>query len=176
MNLVDCISNGHINMLNNIKDVGKTPSESAVHLAQLMLPEHANPLGNVHGGVIMKLADEAGSLAAMRHAGRHTVTVFVESMTFNEPVEVGALLHLNAKLSWVGRSSIEVLVKADAENPLTGDVVATNSAFFVYVALDKKGVPTLVPRLVCENEQQKELMADGEKRKSARLSIRSQNN
>ena len=163
-------------MQNNINDVGKTPSESAVHLAQLMLPEHANPLGNVHGGVIMKLADEAGSLAAMRHAGMHAVTVFVESMTFNEPVEVGALLHLNAQLSWVGRSSIEVLVRVDAENPLTADVVATNSAFIVYVALDKQGKPTLVPRLVCENELQKELMAEGEKRKSVRLSIRSQNN
>ncbi|MFL2651708.1 MAG: acyl-CoA thioesterase [Anaerolineales bacterium] len=176
MSRVDGIVNGKMKMQSNSPDVGKTPSESSVHLAQLMLPEHANPLGNVHGGVIMKLADEAGSLAAMRHAGMHAVTVFVESMTFDEPVAVGALLHLNAQVSWVGRSSIEVLVRVDAENPLTGHVVATNSAFFVYVALDKNGTPTLVPRLVCENERQKELVADGEKRKSARLSIRSDNN
>jgi uncharacterized protein (TIGR00369 family) len=109
-------------MKKNNLELGKESSGSRVHLAQLMLPEHANPLGNVHGGIIMKLADEAGSLAAMRYSGRHAVTVFIESMTFDEPVQVGSLLHVNAHVSWVGRTSMEVLVRVDAENPLTGHV------------------------------------------------------
>ena len=163
-------------MRNNNLEFGKASSKSCVHLAQLMLPAYANPLGNVHGGVIMKLADEAGSLAAMRHAGRHAVTIFVESMTFNEPVQVGSLLHVNAQVSWVGRTSLEVLVRVDAENPLTGHTAETNSAFFVYVALDHQRRPTLVPRLICETTKEKELMANGEKRKKVRLGIKQANN
>mgnify|MGYP001194803487 FL=1 len=149
--------------------LSKQPSESFVHTAQLMLPEHANTLGNVHGGVIMKLADEAGSLAAMRHAGSHAVTVFVESMTFDKPVQVGFLLHFNAKVTWVGTTSMEVLVKVDSENPLTGDTVETNSAFFVYVALDDCRKPTLVPELSCETEVEQEMMDSGEKRRLQRI-------
>jgi acyl-CoA hydrolase len=134
--------------------------------------EHANPLGNVHGGTIMKLADEAGGLAAMRHAGRPTVTVFIDSMTFDKPVQVGALLHLYALVSWVGRTSVEVLVTVEAENPFTGKRVETNSAFFVYVALDDDGCPTPVPRLICESVQERERIAAGEKRQRHRLSLR----
>ena len=149
--------------------LSKKFSESCVHTAQLMLPEHANPLGNVHGGVIMKLADEAGSLAAMRHAGSHAVTVFVESMTFDKPVEVGSLLHFNAQVSWVGQTSMEVLVKVDAEDPLTGDTIETNSAFFVYVALDNERKPTSVPGLISETDEEKEMIDNGEKRKLLRI-------
>ena len=151
---------------------GKVAGASCVSIAQLMQPEHANPLGNVHGGTIMKLADEAGGLAAMRHAGRPTVTVFIDSMTFDKPVQVGALLHLYALVSWVGRTSVEVLVTVEAENPFTGKRVETNSAFFVYVALDDDGCPTPVPRLICETVQERERIAAGEKRQRHRLSLR----
>ena len=151
---------------------GKVAGASCVSIAQLMQPEHANPLGNVHGGTIMKLADEAGGLAAMRHAGHPTVTVFIDSMTFYKPVQVGALLHLHAQVSWVGHTSVEVLVTVEAENPLNGERVETNSAFFVYVALDDNGRPTPVPRLICETEQERKHMAAGEKRQRYRLSLR----
>ena len=150
---------------------GKPVSTSAVSIAQLMLPEHANPLGNVHGGLIMKLADEAGSLAAVRHAGRHSVTVFIDSMTFEEPVHVGELLHLYAQLSWVGRSSMEVVVKVESENPITGSRAETNSAYIVYVALDENGRTTQVPPLICETEEQRKRMTAGEKRQRYRLSL-----
>jgi acyl-CoA hydrolase len=151
---------------------GKVAGASCVSIAQLMQPEHANPLGNVHGGTIMKLADEAGGLAAMRHAGHPTVTVFIDSMTFYKPVQVGALLHLHAQVSWVGHTSVEVLVTVEAENPLNGERVETNSAFFVYVALDDNGRPTPIPRLICATEQERERMAAGEKRQRHRLSLR----
>ena len=136
-----------------------------------MLPEHANPLGNVHGGLIMKLVDEAGSLAAVRHARRHSVTVFIDSMTFEEPVHVGELLHLYAQLSWVGRSSMEVVVKVESENPLTGSRVETNSAYIIYVALDENGLTTQVPPLICETLEHRKRMAAGEKRHRHRLSL-----
>ena len=151
---------------------GKAAVASCVSIAQLMQLEHANPLGNVHGGTIMKLADEAGGLAAMRHAGHPTVTVFIDSMTFYKPVQVGALLHLHAQVSWVGHTSVEVLVTVEAENPLNGERVETNSAFFVYVALDDNGRPTPIPRLICATEQERERMAAGEKRQRHRLSLR----
>ena len=89
-------------------------------LSMLMNPEHANALGNVHGGVIMKLVDEAGGLAAMRHARSPVVTVAIDSMTFDEPIYVGNLVTLTAELTYIGRTSMEVRVSVAAEDPLTG--------------------------------------------------------
>ena len=154
------------------KLTAKPASASSVAIAQLMQPEHANPLGNVHGGLIMKLADEAGVLVAVRHARRHSVTVFIDSMTFDKPVHVGELIHLRAHLSWVGNSSMEVLVMVEAENPLTGERADTNSGYFVYVALDEDRRPTPVPPLLCETAEQLALQEQGEKRHKYRLSLR----
>ena len=85
----------------------KCVSESRIVLNMLMNPEHANPLGNVHGGVIMKLVDEAGGLAAMRHARSMVVTVAIDSMTFDEPIYVGSMVTLTAELTFTGRTSME---------------------------------------------------------------------
>ena len=125
----------------------KAVVDSQVELNHFMMPEHANIHGNVHGGVIMKLADEAGALCAIRHANRPAVTVAIDSMTFLSPVHVGEVLTLVASLNYVGRTSMEVGVKVIAENPLTGDKTHTNSAYAVYVALDDAGRPIQVPRL-----------------------------
>ena len=100
-----------------------------------MTPEHSNGFGNVHGGVIMRIVDEAGAICAMRHAQRPCVTIAIDSMTFREPVHVGALLMCEARVSYVGRTSIETAVRVHAENPITGETTHTNSAFVVYVAL-----------------------------------------
>jgi uncharacterized protein (TIGR00369 family) len=120
-----------------------------------MLPEHANPLGNVHGGAVMKLIDEAGAICAMRHARRPCVTVTVDSMTFYSPVRVGEVVTCNARVHYVGETSMEVGVRVRAENPLTGDVTHTNSARLVYVALDDQGRPTQVPGLRLESEDER---------------------
>src|SRR5712692_4182666 len=119
----------------------KRGAASQLTLSQQTLPADANPLGNVHGGIIMKMVDEAGGLCAIRHARRAVVTVAIDSMTFLSPVRVGNLLTMHASVNWVGKSSIEVGVRVEAENPLTGDITHTNSAYAVYVALDDSGRP-----------------------------------
>jgi acyl-CoA hydrolase len=148
---------------------GKRASDSQVTLSQQMMPSDANPLGNIHGGYVMKLVDEAGGLAAMRHARRPVVTVAVDSMSFLSPVKVGHLLTLRSAVNWVGHTSIEVGVHVEAENPITGDITHTNSAFAVYVALDDDGHPVPVPPLILETEDEKRRWAEAEARQEIRL-------
>ena len=137
-----------------------------------MTPEHANALGNVHGGVIMRLVDECGAICAMRHAHRPCVTVAIDSMTFREPVHVGALLICEARVSYVGRTSIETSVSVHAENPITGQTTHTHSAFLVYVALDDDGRPSAVPELELVDDQEREQFADGAERQRHRVAQR----
>ncbi|GAB4530647.1 MAG: acyl-CoA thioesterase [Anaerolineae bacterium] len=130
-------------------------SDSRVTLSVMMGPQDTNGLGNVHGGVIMRLVDEAGGLAAMRHARRPAVTVAMDSMTFMQPIRVGMLVMFQAELTYVGRTSMEVRVQVVAENPLEGSVAVTNTAYLVFVALDEQGRPTPVPPLAYETEDEK---------------------
>lgn len=132
----------------------KCVSESRVVLSMMMNPEHANALGNVHGGVIMKLVDEAGGFAAMRHSRAPVVTVAIDSMTFEEPIFVGNIVTLTAELTYTGRTSMEVRVEVSAEDPLTGSLVHTNSAYLVYVAIDYERRPRPVPSLCVETPEE----------------------
>jgi len=134
-----------------------------------MHPEHANLLGNVQGGWIMKLVDEAGALACMRHAQRKVVTVSIDSMVFRQPIRIGDLIILNAEVSYAGRTSMEAEVHVLAENPITGEQTHTNTAYLVYVALDDEGRPTSVPRLEAETEEEKRRMEEAKERQERRL-------
>jgi uncharacterized protein (TIGR00369 family) len=148
----------------------KTMRASHISIAQLMQPEHANNLGNVHGGWIMKLVDEAGALACMRHAQKRVVTVAVDSLVFREPIKIGDLIILNAEVTYTGRTSLEAQVQVVAENPITGERTNTNTAYLVYVALDDEGRPTTVPDLVLETEEDKQRMEQAKKRQAHRIS------
>jgi uncharacterized protein (TIGR00369 family) len=148
----------------------KPISASTVSLAQLMHPEHSNLLGNVHGGWIMKLVDEAGALACMRHSQHKVVTVAVDQMTFRQPIRVGDLVVITAEVSYVGNTSMEAEVHVTAENPVTGECTHTNTAYLVYVALNEEGNPTPVRGLIAETDMQKERMELGKTRQSHRLS------
>ena len=148
---------------------GKTPSASRVSLAQLMQPSDANIMGNVHGGVIMKLVDEVGALACMRHSQHRVVTIAVDQMTFRQPIRLGDVVTLIAEVSYVGRTSMETEIHVVAESPLTGDCTFTNNAYVVYVALDPDGQPAAVPPLLPENEAQRQRMEDGKARQAYRL-------
>ncbi|RME08061.1 MAG: acyl-CoA thioesterase [Anaerolineae bacterium] len=148
---------------------GRTVSQSRVQLAQLMQPEHANNHGNVHGGWIMKLVDEAGALACMRHARRRVVTVAVDQMMFHQPIRIGDLVTLTAEVSYVGRTSMEAQIRVEAENIVTGEKVHTNTAYCVYVALDDEGHPTTVPPLIPENDEERQRMEAGRRRQAYRL-------
>ena len=152
--------------------LGKRVSDSRAVLAQLIQPIHANNHGNVHGGEIMRLMDEAGALASMRHAGHRVVTVAVDRMTFRQPIHIGDLVTLTAEVSYVGRTSLEAEVLVSAENPVTGECVYTNTAYLVYVALDKEGQPALVPSLIPEDEHQNQRMLEGKARQDYRLAQR----
>ena len=132
----------------------KNSRASRINLAQLMQPEHANSLGNVHGGWIMKLVDEAGALACMRHAQRRVVTVSVDSLVFREPIKIGDLVTLTAEVTYAGRTSMEAEVQVIAENPVTGERTHTNTAYLVYVALDDNNKPTTVPPLEASTEEE----------------------
>jgi uncharacterized protein (TIGR00369 family) len=147
----------------------KPISASRVTISQLMHPEHTNLLGNVHGGWIMKLADEAGALACMRHAQRKVVTVAIDSMVFREPIRIGDLVILKAEVSYTGRTSMEAAVEVHAENPITGEQTHTNTAYMVYVALDSEGRPTPVPPLEAETEEERQKMRRGHERQEQRL-------
>lgn len=152
----------------------KTPSESRIVLTQLMGPGDANPHGNVHGGVIMKLCDEAGGMASTKHARRPSVTVVVDSMAFHSPVQVGDLVTVTAEVTWVGRSSMETRVVVTAENVISGEITHTNTAYFVYVALDEKGKPTQAPPLKCESVEEEERFERAKSRQAYRLEQRRQ--
>ena len=147
----------------------KSIRASRVTLSHLMHPEHANLLGNVHGGWIMKLVDEAGALACMRHAQRKVVTVAIDSMTFRQPIKIGDLIVLNAEVTYTGRTSMEAEVEVLAENPVTGERTYTNNAYLVYVALDDEGKPTTVRQLLAETDDEKRKMEQAKERQERRL-------
>ena len=146
-------------------------SADELTLAQVMLPEDANPRGNVHGGTLMKLADTAGGVCATRHTRQRVVTVVMDSMTFEEPVYVGNLVVVHARVTWTGRTSIETEVGIEAEDVLTGERRHVSSAFFVYVAIDDDGRPTPVRPLEAKTPEQRRRWREAEQRRARRLQL-----
>ena len=142
-------------------------------LSQNMGIEDANLAGFVHGGVIMKLVDNAAGLAAIRHSRGPVVTAAIDQMSFIEPVQLGSLVTVKASLNYVGNSSMEVGVRVETENILTGERAHTSSAYLVFVALDKDtGKPREVPRLVAATPDEKRRMREALIRREARLARR----
>ena len=153
---------------------GKKIKDSCVTIAQVMLPQDANPAGNIHGGVIMKLIDTTAAVVASRHARSNTVTVSIDRLDFHHPVYIGDLLFFKACINMVGRSSLEVGVRVEAENYVTGEVRHTASAYLTFVALDKNGRPTQVPPLILETEDEKRRNREAGIRKESRLAEKKQ--
>lgn len=147
----------------------KTIAASRVSIGQLMQPEHANNLGNVHGGYIMKLADECAALACMRHAGNRCVTIAIDRMTFRQPIRIGDLVTLTAEVTYAGRTSMEAEVHVVAENPLTGQQTHTNNAYLVFVALHEDGSRASVPPLIAGDEEEARRMQAAIRRQEERL-------
>jgi acyl-CoA hydrolase len=134
-------------------------SQSATTMSKLMTPDDANVYGNVHGGAILKYIDEAAAVAAWRHARvPKVVTVSLERMDFREPVYIGDILHVRATVRHVGRTSMLVGVRIEAENPTNGEVRHTASCYMTFVALDRNNKPTLVPPVVAETAEEKSKM------------------
>jgi acyl-CoA hydrolase/ferritin len=147
---------------------GRTVGHSAVEMAQVMLPNQANPAGFVHGGELMKLMDNAAGVVAARHCRTNIVTGRVEDIVFRSPVRVGSLVIVHGKLTFTSRSSMEVQVRVETENILAGERFEALTAYFVMVALDAEGRPTEVPSLVLATEEEERLFSEGQARYEAR--------
>lgn len=155
---------------------GKTVAETKLVSAIQTNPEDANPVGNVHGGVIMKHVDTVAGVVAIRHARKNAVTASIDKLDFHNPVFVGDLLILKACVNMTGRSSVEVGVRVEAENLLTGEIRHTASAYLTFVALDKNGKPTEVPPLIPETPEEVRRNCEAQVRKQNRLAQKRQEN
>src|SRR5512137_659245 len=131
---------------------GKRVRDSSVTMAQMMIPQDANPAGNVHGGVVVKILDEAAGVVAARHSRSNVVTASIDQMDFHTPVFVGDLLFFKASLNFAGRTSMEIGVRVEAENLMNGEVRHAASAYLTYVAIDHHGEPLEVPPLMLETD------------------------
>jgi acyl-CoA hydrolase len=146
----------------------KPVSASKTVFAKSMLPSDANPSGNVHGGEIMKLIDECAGAAAGRHARQRVVTARVDELSFLAPVYVGNLVTARASVNDVGTKSMEIGVRVDAEDILTGAVVHVSSAYLVYVAIDAHGKAAPIPPVLAESDEEKRRMAAAKLRRERR--------
>ena len=148
---------------------GKTGRQTSVIMVQPMTPQDANVAGNVHGGVIMKLIDDAAGIVANRHARGNTVTASVDRLNFHHPVYIGDILILKASLNLVGRTSMEVGVHVNAENPMTGEVRHTASAYVTLVAIGKDRKPMSVHPLILETEDEMRRNREAQVRRETRI-------
>lgn len=132
---------------------GKTVKETRLEVSYAVMASDANPVGNVHGGVIMKHIDNTGGIVALRHSRRFSVTASVDRLDFHNPAYIGELLILKASLNLVGRSSMEIGVRVEAENMVSGEVRHIASAYLTYVCLDENRKPKPVPPLILETDE-----------------------
>ncbi|HSQ78792.1 MAG TPA: acyl-CoA thioesterase [Nitrospirota bacterium] len=153
---------------------GKRVKDSSVIMAQMMIPLDANPAGNVHGGVVVKIIDEAAGVVAVRHSRSNVVTASIDRMDFHNPVFVGDVLFFKASLNLVGKTSMEIGVRVEAENLITGVVRHAASAYLTYVALDLNGKPREVPPLILETEEERRRNIEARRRRDVRLAEKKQ--
>jgi acyl-CoA hydrolase len=132
----------------------------------------ANSAGYVHGGTVMKLCDEVAGLAAVRHSRRRVVTAGMDRMTFDEPIHVAELVTFTASINAVWRTSMEVGVRVEAEQPRTGHVRHTNTAYLTMVALDEDGRPAEIPALLVESDAERRREREAQTRRRNRLAER----
>lgn len=147
----------------------KTVSQSKVEIAQVMMPEHANPAGNVHGGNLLKLVDQAGAIVAARHTHTNVVTASVDRFDFISPAYIGNLVFIKASMNYVSKTSMEIGVRVEAECLKTGTHTHIGSAYLTFVALGKDDKPTEVPGLISETVREKRRFEEAKKRREIRL-------
>lgn len=148
----------------------KKVDESSIIMSHVMLPQDTNPAGNVHGGVVMKHIDNAAVAVAIRHTRSDAVTASIDRLDFYRPVFLGNILTLRASINLVGRTSMEVGVRAESENPYSGEVSHTASAYLTIVTLDENGRPKEIPPLILETGDEIRRNNAARARRKARLS------
>ena len=149
----------------------KRVGDSRAVFSYLMLPQDANPAGNVHGGVVMKHIDSAAGVVAARHARTFVVTASIDRLDFHSPVYIGNLVTFKASINYTGSSSMEIGVRVEAEDMMTGEVRHTASAYLTFVALGKDGKPQQIPPIEAEDDTQRERMRKALIRKEERMRL-----
>lgn len=150
---------------------GKPPKDSVVTMTEIVLPSHANALGTIFGGRIMAWIDIAGAIAAGRHARRVVVTASIDALHFVAPVKVGHYVHIKASVNFAGRTSMEVGIRVDSEDPMTGQMFHTATSYATFVALDDQGKPTAVPPLLPETPEEKRRYEQAKRRREVRIKL-----
>lgn len=135
---------------------GKTVAESETVLSEVMIPAYANHYGSVHGGIILKLADEAAFVVATKHARKNVVLASLDHIVFKHPVHIGDILNIRARLCYVGKSSMDIEVEIDTERLKEGETLNIGQAYLTMVALDENQRPTEAPRLILKTKQEKQ--------------------
>ena len=147
-------------------------SNSIVTMTELVLPTHTNALDSVFGGVIMSWIDIAAAIAAQRHSRLPVVTASIDALNFVAPVYKGWIVNLKASVNFVARTSMEIGVRVDAENPIERKVFHTASAYLTFVALGPNGRPIEIPSLLVESEDQHRRFEAARRRREQRLAHR----
>jgi acyl-CoA hydrolase len=151
----------------------KTPSESAVEMREMVMPNHTNPQNTVFGGTVMGWIDIAAAMVAARHCGRPVVTAHIDDIDFIAPIKMGYHVLIQASLNYVGRTSMIIGVKVTSENPYTGEVRTTTKAYLTFVALDDLGRPTEVPPLKPVTPDEVRRFENAKKRVQMKKDVRS---
>ena len=152
--------------------LAKPVSESRHETSELMMPHHANNLGHVFGGVMLGMMDKTAAVAAFRHCRMSVVTASIDRVDFREPIQVGDLVVMKSSVNYVGRSSMEVGVRVEAEELLTGRRRHTNSCYLTFVAVDRSGRPVEVPLVIAETPDEVRRYEAAQQRRKVRLAER----
>ena len=150
----------------------KPVRESQHETSELMMPEHANNMGHVFGGVVLSMMDKAAAIAAFRHSRASVVTASIDRVDFREPIHPGDLLVMKASVNYAGRSSMEVGVRVEAEELISGRRRHTNSCYLTFVAVDRNGRPIDVPEVVPETDEERRRYSAAQDRRRRRLEER----
>lgn len=150
----------------------RAPAASRVEMTEVVLPGDTNALGTIFGGKVMQWIDIAASVAGMRHSGGNVVTASIDALAFLTPIHLGEVVVLKSQVNFVGKTSMEIGVRVEAENPRTATKRYTTKAYLTFVAIDAAGQPRAIPPLELTNDEDCRRHADAQARRAARLALR----
>jgi acyl-CoA hydrolase len=150
---------------------GKTPGDSAVIMTELVLPQHTNALGSIFGGVVMSWIDIAAAIASGKHSRSNTVTASIDALHFIAPIKMGDVVELKACVNATGRTSMEIGVRVDSSNSITGEKFHNVSAYLTFVAVDQSGKPQAVPAILPQTESERRRYSAALRRRASRVKL-----
>lgn len=156
----------------NHESIGRAPRESHVEMTEIVLPHHTNAIGSVFGGTVMSWVDIAAAACGMRHCRKQVVTASIDAMHFLAPIRLGWIVTIRASVNYTSRTSAEIGVKVEAENPLSGERFHTASAYVTVVALDSNSRPSFIPPIAPETDVERRRYEAAKERRKTRLELK----